>query len=383
MMQRSSYLGLAKVLTAESEKIVTSVDYVTDQCINERVQVMQVIINDLVAPADKKELTLHLTLVQNFLKYQYDDHAKRRDGVCSHGLKYGLMLPDDNEDEEKTDTKSCKGCLYVEYFMKKMLPDAVEGARTESNTGSVSSAIHHIKDSLHCFHRFQGHRVRVCNQQEAIAELNKTILNEVNITKQRGCSATVTIDWKMKYNEERTRESQIHNYGKRGISWHEAVLQYYDWDDQGNKPVRIQVSLDQILATGNRQDGMAVLADLEALLKKIEVELPFLKHINIVSDNAGCYHKKELILSVPILNAMSKSVKIVRIVHTETQDGKGPCDSHGAIAHRHVKRNFLLTREEKTENKVVATPKSLATAIACKGGLQNNGEFLLLTSRTL
>lgn len=74
---RSTYLDLATTLTGNSEKITRSVDYVTDVLINERVHTLQRIINNVVAPTKKGQMTHGLTLVQNFLKYQYDEHAKR------------------------------------------------------------------------------------------------------------------------------------------------------------------------------------------------------------------------------------------------------------------------------------------------------------------
>ena len=60
--------------------------------------------------------------------------------------------------------------------------------------------------------------------------------------------------------------------------------------------------------------------------------------------------------------------------------GKGPCDAHGAIAHRKVKQ-FLRSRSEKTEYRKVCTPLELAQAIASDGGLQNGAVQLLDVDR--
>jgi hypothetical protein len=78
---RSSYLNIARHLTSQSQKKVKCVDYVTDILVNERVAVLQKIINDLVAPTQKREMTQHLVLLQNFLKNQYDDHCSLDDSV--------------------------------------------------------------------------------------------------------------------------------------------------------------------------------------------------------------------------------------------------------------------------------------------------------------
>jgi hypothetical protein len=81
-VRHSTYLDLATTLMANAEKITWSIDYVTDVLINEQVHTLQQIINDVVAPTKKPAMTHGLTLVQNFLKYQYDEHAKEKgDGV--------------------------------------------------------------------------------------------------------------------------------------------------------------------------------------------------------------------------------------------------------------------------------------------------------------
>ena len=298
--------------------------------------------------------------------------------VCTHGIQRALSRPSSEDSAHRNEGcgKRCDGCLFVDYFMSSLLPTAIEASRTPSNAKSVDDALRYMGDSLVRFHLYQGHRIRVCNQQLAIAKIEEELKNEVLQNKISGSSAVLTIDWKMKFNKERSRESSIHNYGKRGIAWHEAVLTYYVWSHGSQSAERVQLSFDQILGTGNKQDGLAVLSMVEALLVKVKSELPHITRIAaICSDNAACYHRKELIFAIPILNKKLKSLTVDRLIHTETQDGKGACDSHGAISHRHVQRNFLRAREEKTETKKVCTPRNLAEAISCKGGVQNNGTF--------
>jgi hypothetical protein len=234
--------------------------------------------------------------------------------------------------------------------MRMMLPDAVEAAHTIANSKSVRDALTFVEDSLECFHLYQGHRMRVCNQQDNVAAVDAKIEEECLKTRKDSETGIFTIDWKMKFEPERFRESSVHNYGKRGISWHESVLKYYKYSatvESGQlveEATPVLVPLDQILEHSNKQDGLAVLSDLEALMVKVSIELPHLKYAILKSDNAGAYHKKELLLAIPLLNAMSKGLKVARVIHSETQDGKDVCDQHGAIAHRRVKQ-YLTTRD--------------------------------------
>ena len=104
-------------------------------------------------------------------------------------------------------------------------------------------------------------------------------------------------------------------------------------------------------------------------MTKISHEIPHLKRGILQSDNAGCYHKKELLLAIPILNNLSCSLKIVRIIHTETQDGKEAADAHGAVSNRHLVK-VIETREDNL-SKNATTPRMVAGALAHNGGLQN------------
>lgn len=219
--------------------------------------------------------------------------------VCSHGIEYGLACPPDPDFGETTsrqglegkkDTKTCKACRYVEYFMRKVLPDAISESRTEANKASVEDALRYTKDSLDCFHLFQGHRVRVCNQQQASSGFEKEMYDEVARTKEHGTIGLLVIDWGMNYEGERKNESQVHNYGKRGHPWHIGYLKYYVWDAEREEPVPVYVSLDQI-TKGNKKCGMAVLSLLEAAVLKIAAEIPQLKLLGLASDNASNYHR--------------------------------------------------------------------------------------------
>ena len=200
--------------------------------------------------------------------------------------------------------------------------------------------------------------------------------DEVAATEMDGMEGLITLDWAMNFEGQRKSESQVHGFGKRGYAWHVNILVFYNWDAQKKKPVPIYASLDQVMHNGNKKCAMVVLSMLEAAMTKISDEIPQLKLLHMASDNASNYHRKELMLSIPILNAMSNGVKIQQIVHSETQDGKGGCDSHCAIAKCHIHQNYLLSRDETTEYKKVDTPRQLAAAIASNGGIQNNGKLL-------
>ena len=233
--------------------------------------------------------------------------------------------------------------------MHSKLPSVVEDARTPANTESVDDTLLYIADSLEKFHIFQGHRLRVLNQSTYFSYL-ENLMAETCLELMSNCPWCLwVIDWKMKFEAQRFREASTHHYGKRGIGWHGIIVVYYTYEARCEKnkfkgrAVRHQVALDQILGNGNKQDGFAVLSKIEAAMAQISREIPHLKHARVWSDNAGCYHKKELLFGIPLLNVMSSGIKILSLVHTETQDGKGLADGHFSVAFKHVVE-YLVTR---------------------------------------
>jgi hypothetical protein len=372
---RTTFIESAGKITSDAEKMMQCVDYVTDALLNVVVEMLQRINNDLVAPALKKEISSLLAILRNFLKVQYDQHASIADDkVPSHGIVHGLSLPSATPQETRCD--ECRGCMFVEWFMRSKLPMVVEEARTPTNTASVDDALLYIADSLDKFHIYQGHRMRVLNQSTYFSFLENEMA-QICLSTMLNCIWCIwVIDWKMKFEAQRFREASTHHYGKRGIGWHGVIVVYYTYEAPCEKnkfkarAVRHQVALDQILENGNKQDGFAVLSDMEAAMAQISCEIPHLKRAWVWSDNAGCYHKKELVLGIPLLNVMSSGIKILSIIHTETQDGKGLADGHFSVAFKHVVE-YLITRLMNLFRKV-CTPAALTDALASKNGLNNS-----------
>jgi hypothetical protein len=72
---RTTFIESARKITSDAEKMMQSVDYVTDALLNVVVEMLERINNDLVAPALKKYISSLLAILRNFLKVQYDQHA--------------------------------------------------------------------------------------------------------------------------------------------------------------------------------------------------------------------------------------------------------------------------------------------------------------------
>lgn len=254
--------------------------------------------------------------------------------------------------------------------MQVKLPDEVKQNRSEANRISVDNALEYVQDSLDCFYRYQTNRVQVVNQQRALSKVDAKLWLEVTRSRRRGTTVKIVIDFKQKCLEKRLQPSQINDFGQGGITWHIVVIEYSDYNEETDEPVCFLVPIDQILDSGNRQDGPCV-----------KVELPWVKNIIIVSDNANCYHSKNMLFPICLLNQLSmrsepRGPLIVKYIHPETQDGKGPCDSHAAVAGNHVDLHFICTQKDGTLSyNEACTPKQLANALCSNGRVKNSGKF--------
>jgi hypothetical protein len=208
---------------------------------------------------------------------------------------------DDHEDS------SCPGCAFVDWFMTEELPNVIEANGTEANAECMNNAQHVINDSREKFLLYRGHRIWVVNQQEAISQCKKNMQQQCLDEKGGTLRMMVTADFKMKWEPKYAREKTSENFGKRGISWHGCLIVYYLYDSATNTAIRYVVKLDQILEGTNKQDGAVLLALLESAMTYIKQEFPDAKQeVILQSDNAGCYHAKEVVIGIAVINAVSQ-----------------------------------------------------------------------------
>ncbi len=115
------------------------------------------------------------------------------------------------------------------------------------------------------------------------------------------------------------------------MSWHGSMVQYYTMEnfEETSAPFLNKLYLDHIVDNENKQDKLAVISILEAVILAIRKHLPNIDQIILQSDNAGCYQNTMLMLLIPYLS-YAHGIEISRIIHTETQDGKSVLDAHFA-----------------------------------------------------
>ena len=163
--------------------------------------------------------------------------------------------------------------------------------------------------------------MRTLNQEEAKQDALKALDEE---------TCLIVMDWAMKFLPHRYRERMSDFFGKRGRSWHFCAVIF-------KKEEKCEVECFVHIFDVCTQDSFAVASIVENVLKTIKKELPTMKSAFLRSDNAGCYHSGQLLLSLPDIGKRS-GINLIRYDFSDPQSGKDICDRKIATMKVHIKR---------------------------------------------
>jgi len=322
-LSKSSFLRVLTTVTHKGTELRQAVDYVTGFLVNDNFDLVKRMIADLIPSEEtRNKQEEEMELARRYLKYGFDESLfNPEETACPiHDTSFGLT----KEAVAISSTAqhvlpNCIGCKHLFFFFQNLSSIFSETAADRSVSIALQNCL--LKAKL-----FMGHRVRVVNQQRAI----KALYEEMKIhCIEKGFSeiALIIIDFKMKLDPIYWREKTVDHYGKRGMSWHGALIQYYTMVE--SVPTLSKFYLDQICENDNKQDKFAVISLVEAILLELKRHHPQIRKVIFQSDNAGCYQNSMHLYLFPYLSYIH-GIQIDRFVHTETQDGKSLLDAHFA-----------------------------------------------------
>jgi len=179
------------------------------------------------------------------------------------------------------------------------------------------------KECIRAILAWRAHLIRSVTQEEA----KQDALVQPD---QEKC--LIIIDWAMKYLPQHYRERMSEFFGKRGRSWHvSAVITRLQAGD------RYEVECFVHLFNTCNQNSFAVMSVIEHLPKTIKLEYPSISKAFLRSDNAGCYHNRPLILSLPVIEERV-GVMPLRYDFSDPRAGKDICDRKTAPMKAHIGR---------------------------------------------
>jgi len=167
----------------------------------------------------REDILQEMEHVCNYLKYGFDSNICSNDISCDlHNIKFGLS------EEGNAATIFCYGCKRSFYFFQRikdylLLDDDIDSSATDV-----------IGDCIIKARLFMGHQLRVVNQQLAIEDINENMKHECEENGKLD-KAVLVIDFKMKLEPVYFREKTLEHYGKRGMSWHGALVSFYSVEE--------------------------------------------------------------------------------------------------------------------------------------------------------
>ena len=359
ILGRSSFLLVAATLTRGQQKRKTAVDYVLGTLVYDNIRCARDLVTGEVDGPDKRaQLLCQLDAVEEFLKFTYLEHIDI-DNDPLHDSTFALETSQSLGSTGTTRTSNCKLCM-IPFQVICNIEDSLSDDKQDLHT-----VLEEVKRKISLY---MGHQMRCYNQEQRIANIFMDLRK--NTSEQK---VVILIDYKMKFEAIRFREKTTEFFGKKGMSWHGAVVFYYNSTESsthsassaaGQEDEIRTLFFDHLLTNDMKQDRVAVLSLLDAILARLKIELPDVKRFHLISDNARCYQNDLLPVMGPFI-AKSHSLFMEGFVHSETQRGKSLVDAHFALAMMHISRYCTETRKD------VTTPADVVEALNSFGGVAN------------
>lgn len=277
--------------------------------------------------------------------------------VADHCTVYALSSP--NDDDYKQDCShvhddTCDRC----HRLTKVISDIEQGLEKADCTIAVKKELSFIiSEAKKNIFAWKAHLLRSANQDQRRLD----VLDHLDST-----SLLLTIDWAMKYQPKKYRESQSEWFGKRGIPWHITVATRKT--TSGEMETLTFVHVFESVA----QTSTTVLAIFDDVIKQLKAVMPEMLNLYLRQDNAGCYHSGLNMIAARYV-AKANGVTLVSMDFSDPQGGKGACDRKSATIKSHM-TSYLNSGHD------ISTAAEMEQAINSLGGVPGvNVRLCLMT----
>ena len=366
-LSRSSLFTILDVCKASTRKSLQGIDHFAADAAEGFEGIKKMIENNTHLSSESTRLIENLKRARLYLKSDYKVHVARFSSVADHCCVYALS------DQKKKDfayecnhdhKEICSECSNVTSTLDE-IECLLETSETDDELLDRSlSKFRLYRESIEAW---KAHLLRSINQDLCREELlDKLASDEIYIN----------LDWAMKFLPVKSREPQSEFFGKRGISWHVTVVmktassqetpnndfdevsdisdelpQFYEFDmtdlseeieSDNTVSIRARKNVFEYkvfvhVFDESAQDSDIVLAILKDVLSRVKNSDPQIAKAFIRSDNAGCYHSADTIVSAIHMWELT-GIVIKRVDFCDPQGGKGPCDRYAAVIKSHIRR---------------------------------------------
>ncbi|KAK3753034.1 hypothetical protein QZH41_014987 [Actinostola sp. cb2023] len=282
-----------------------------------------------------------------YLKGDFKVHVSDKSMVADHCSTYALSDPSDKELSQTCDHPHGDKCCHCEALNDALIKieGMVEGASFHTDEDR-DEALYMCQTAVAARRSWKSHQLRSVRQDQGRIDIINTLDSN---------SVLIVSDWAMKFIPQRYRESQQDWFGKRGMSWHIAVVfRRVGGILQSQSFVHLLLS--------STQDSAAVVQIWQHVLKTLNDDNPEITQAFLRQDNAGCYHSSSSILAVNDIQR-SVGIRVSRIDFSDPQGGKGAANRLAARCKSHI-RIYI------NEGHNVTTVEEMKAALLSHGGLE-------------
>jgi hypothetical protein len=363
----SSLFTILETCKASTRKSLQGINYFAAEAGEAFDGIKKMIEDKVVLCTDSNRLVENLKRARFYLKSDYKVHVTRSSSIADHCCVYALSDPKGrvfSQDCDHEHDESCIECLNLTSTLNE-IECLIE--QTEKDQDLLDRALKKFRSYRESIEAWKAHMLRSINQDMC----RETLLDQLSDNE-----IYLNLDWAMKFLPVKSREPQSEFFGKRGISWHITVVMKNDpsvenenntfskdsdisddsqqitdqemTDLSGENDVEYNTNdkkqrnsfkykvfvhvFDQ--CTQNSETVVAILNDVICRVKETD---PQIKKAFIRSDNAGCYHSANTLVSAKKISEKT-GVTIRRIDFCDPQGGKGPCDRYAAVIKSNVRR---------------------------------------------
>ncbi|PFX21177.1 hypothetical protein AWC38_SpisGene14335 [Stylophora pistillata] len=260
--------------------------------------------------AKKAEVLDALKAGKLYLKGEYKVHTSNSSEVADNCSVHALSDPSDKDFCQECDHQHDERCSQCDALDNVLvhIENLVHSAEFRKKEDK-DDACYLCRTSVKAIHSWKSHQLRSVHQDQAR-------IDAINALDEH--SALIFSDWAVTFIPQRYRESQQDWFGKRGMSWHIAVvLRQIEGTLQSQSFVHLMQS--------SAQDSLTVVHIWQHILKAIKDEDAGISQVYMRQDKAGCYHSNPTILAADIIEK-STGVHIKQIDFSDPQEGEGSAD---------------------------------------------------------
>ena len=364
---KSSLFSILEVCKASTRKSLQGINYFAAEAGEAFDGIRKMVEEKVTQCNDGDQLIENLKRARFYLKSDYKVHVKRSSNIADHCCIHALSDPKGASFAQECDHEHDESCIECSNLTRTLhrIEELIE--KTETDEELLDRALTKFRSYREAIEAWKAHLLRSINQD---------LCREKLLEKLSGDEIYLNLDWAMKFLPVKSREPQSEFFGKRGISWHITVVMKNDIDikdendaidgessasdnsQQFSECEMVDLSAenaDEPSVINNdetnsfkykvfvhvfdqcTQDSETIVAILNDVLFRIKETDPQIKKAFIRSDNAGCYHSVNTLISAKQISDHS-GITIERIDFCDPQGGKGPCDRYAAVIKSNVRR---------------------------------------------